>query len=141
MSERNKELARTIAEEVWSRGNYDLVDELIANNYVGHPSEVRGVDGYKQFFADLRHAFPDIHFTVDDAIAEGDRVVVRWTARGTHQGEYEGIPATGKRSEFTGVDALRFVDDKATECWGQVDMLALLTQLGVISLPAREQTA
>lgn len=141
MSERNKALARAIADQVWSRGNYDLVDELIAEDYVGHPSEVRGTEGYKQFFADLRRAFPDVHFTVDDTIAEGNRVVVRWTCRGTHRGEYEGIPPTGRRAEFTGVDALSFVDGKATECWGQVDMLGLLTQLGVISLPPHPQMA
>ncbi|MPZ87206.1 MAG: ester cyclase [Nitriliruptorales bacterium] len=135
MAEQIKTLVRRLVEEVWNRGDYAVVDELVGDDYLGHPSEVRGTEGYKQFFMALRGAFPDIEFTIQDQIAEGDKVVVRWTARGTHDGDYFGIPPTGRAGVITGVEVLKFADGKATTCWGEVDQLGLLQQLGVISLP------
>ncbi|MDP9021282.1 MAG: ester cyclase [Actinomycetota bacterium] len=136
MAEQIKTLVSRLVEEVWNRGDYGVVDELIADDYVGHPSEVRGTEGYRQFFMALRRAFPDLEFTIDDQVADGDKVVVRWTARGTHDGEYFGISPTGRAGVITGIEVLQFADGKATACWGEVDQLGLLQQLGVLSLPA-----
>lgn len=141
MSEQNKGLVRRAVEEVWNLGNYAVVDELVASDIVIHAStpdaEVHGPEGVKQFYTALRKAFPDIHFAIEDQIAEGDRVVTRWTARGTHRGEFNGIPPTGKRGAITGIDIDRIAGGKVVECWPQVDELSLLQQLGVI--PAAEQ--
>lgn len=134
MSEQ-KTLVDRLVEEVWNRGDLAVVDELVGDDYVGHPSDVRGTEGYKEFFAELRRAFPDIQFAIEDQIAEGDKVVARWTAHGTHQGEYFGVPPTGKPGVITGIEVLRFADGKAVECWGEVDQLSLLQQLGVVSSP------
>jgi len=94
MSQQNKMLVRRAVEEVWNRGNFAGADELVAGDYVGHsPSdETHRLAGYRQFFATLRGAFPDIHFTIEDEIAEGDRMVTRWIARGTHTGAFQSIP-------------------------------------------------
>lgn len=137
MSEERKTLTRSIIDEVWNRGDLDLVDELIDDGYVGHPSEVRGTEGYKQYFVQLRAAFPDIRFSIEDQIAEGDRVAVRWTATGTHQGDYAGIPPTGKRGVVTGMTTFHITDGKAVECWTNLDELGILRQLGVLPMPGQ----
>lgn len=137
MSERNKALMRRGIEEVWNQGDFDVADELIASDYVGHqpPDEYHGPDGVKDFFGMLRRAFPDIHFTIEDQVAEGDRVVTRWTARATHQGEFQGIPPTGKSGTVTGITINRFADGKVVEGWTNLDTLGLLQQLGAIPTP------
>jgi steroid delta-isomerase-like uncharacterized protein len=136
MSEQNKMLVRRVLEEVWNRGNFAVVDELIARDYVGHSSiETRGAQGYKQFFVAQRKAFPDIQYTVEDQVAEGDRVVTRWKARGTHRGELMGIPPTGKQGAVTGITIFRIVGGNVVECWTNVDELGMLQQLGVIPAP------
>jgi len=141
MSQQNKMLMRRGIEEMWSRGNDPVVDELIASDFVGHspPDQIHGPAGVKHYFATLRTAFPDIHFTIEDQIAEGDRVVTRWTARATHTGEYQGIPPTGKQSVVTGITIDRVAGGKVVEGWTNFDLLGLLQQLGV--LPAPEQVA
>ncbi|MBI1885725.1 MAG: ester cyclase [Chloroflexi bacterium] len=139
MSEQNKALVRRLIEEVIGRGDFALIDELVAADYVGHSStpETYSREGHKQFFAALRRAFPDLQITVEDQIAEGDKVVTRWTARGTHEGEFAGIPPTGKRAVMTGIYIDRFADGKLVECWTKSDDLGLLQQLGVIPVPAQ----
>jgi steroid delta-isomerase-like uncharacterized protein len=101
MSQQNKALVRRAVEEVWNRGNFAIVGELVASDLLIHSStpgdDIQGPEGVKQFYTTLRAAFPDIHFTIEDQIAEGDRVVTRWTARATHKGEYQGVPPTGKQ--------------------------------------------
>ena len=143
MPEQNKALVRRAVEEVWNKGNYDVVDELAASDILVHAStpdrEVHGTQGVKQFYGALRSAFPDIHFTIEDQIAEGDRVVTRWTARGTHTGAFNGIPPTGKQGIVSGIDIDRIANGKVVECWPNADELGLLQQLGVI--PAPEQVA
>src|SRR5688572_17801988 len=142
MSARNKLVARRAVDEVWNRGNLAAADELVAGDYVGHSSpstdETHGPAGYKQFYAALRAAFPDIRFTVEDQVAEGDRVVTRWTAHATHTGEFRGIPPTGKRGSVTGITIDRVAGGKLVECWTNADDLGLLQQLGVV--PAAGQT-
>ncbi|MGH2538835.1 MAG: ester cyclase [Candidatus Promineifilaceae bacterium] len=137
MSEQNKMLVRRDVQEVWNRGNYVLVDQLVASDYVGHQprNEANGREGYKQFFVMLRAGFPDIHFTVDDQIAEGDKVVTRWTARATHKGQFQGIPPTGKRGEVTGTTIYRVANGKIVEGWTNVDDLGMLQQIGAIPTP------
>jgi steroid delta-isomerase-like uncharacterized protein len=136
VSEQNKILVRRAVEEVWNRGNYAVVDEVTAGDIVVHSSmpgdELHGPEGIKQFYATLRAAFPDIHFTIEDQIAERDRVVTRWSARATHTGEYWGMPPTGKQYVVTGIDIDRIADGKVVECWPIADQLSLLQQLGVV---------
>ena len=136
MSEQNKLVERTLIEEVWNRGNFAVVDKLVSPDFRGHSSlsetDTRGTEGYRQYHVALRAAFPDIHFTIEDQIAEGDRVVTRWTARGTHRAEYAGIPATGRAGVIAGVTTDRIADGRSVECWTSLDELGLLRQLGVI---------
>lgn len=141
MSVHNKAIMRRGIEEVWNKGNFDIVDELVASDYVGHqpPDENLGPEGAKGYFRELRAAFPDIHFTIEDQIAEGDRVVTRWTARATHHGAYQGIRATGKPGVVTGITISRFADGKVVEGWTNFDALGLMQQLGVV--PTAELTA
>lgn len=139
MSERNKSVGRRLIEQVWNRGNFAVVDELIASDYIGHSStpdsETQGREGYKQFYAALRQAFPDLQVTVEDQIAEGDRVVTRWTARGTHTGNFQGIPPTGKQGDITGITIDRIANGKVVECWTNADDLGLLQLLGALPTP------
>jgi steroid delta-isomerase-like uncharacterized protein len=141
MLEQNKALVRRLMEEVWNRGSLAAADELVAGDYVGHSSpagsETHGTPGYKRFFAGLRRAFPDFRVTVEDQIAEGDRVVCRWTARATHQGEYAGIPPSGKQGVVTGTSTFRIADGKVVECWTNSDDLGLLQQIGALLAPAQ----
>lgn len=141
MSQENKRVQRRLIEEVWNQGNYDVVDEFIANDYIGHASspsdETRGPGDYRQYYALLRRAFPNLTFTIEDQIAEGDRVVTRWTARGRHEGEFRGIPPTGRQGTITGITIDRFANGKVVECWTNADDLGLMRLLG--ALPAPEQ--
>jgi steroid delta-isomerase-like uncharacterized protein len=138
--EQNKDLVRRYVEEVSNRQNLDSVEELIAENYTHHrdngaTSDVRGPAYIKQNVSSTRAAFPDAHFTVNEMIAEGDKVAYRWTATGTHQGEYMGIAATGKRITITGTTVLRIENGKIAERWANEDMLGFMQQLGAVTLP------
>jgi steroid delta-isomerase-like uncharacterized protein len=137
MSERNKAIVRRSYEEVLSRGQLEVVDELVSEDFVAHtPShDIRGAAKMRQYVRELRGAFPDLQITVEDQIAEGDKVVSRWSATGTHAGPYQGIPATGKRGRMSGVDIDYVVDGKVVECWTLADNLSLLQQLGVLPMP------
>ena len=137
MSERNTNVIRRAFEEVYNQGNLELVGELVSSDFVAHmPSgDVHGPAGMKQFAAALREAFPDLEVTINDQIEEGDKVVTRWTARGTHTGTFQGIPPTGRRGAMTGIDIDRVVDGRAIECWTNTDDLGLLQQLGVVPAP------
>jgi steroid delta-isomerase-like uncharacterized protein len=134
MSEQNKARIRRVIEEAYSRGNLAVVDEVAASDLVIHaPSQdIRGREGAKQYVTMLRNAFPDLHFTIEDQIAEGDMVVTRWTARGTHKGNFQGLPATGRPIRLMGTDIDRMTDGKVVECWAHVDELGLMQQLGAI---------
>lgn len=143
MSEQNKMIEGRLIEEVWNRGNFAVVDELIAGDYLGHSStpggETHGRAGYKRYYAGLREAFPDLQVTVEDQIAEGDKVVTRWTARGTHQGEFQGIPPTDRQGTITGITIDRIANGKVVECWANADDLGMMRLLGIV--PAPEGTA
>jgi steroid delta-isomerase-like uncharacterized protein len=139
-TEENKALDRRLHEEVYNQGHLALIDELCVPNAVAyHPAmTLHGTEDFKQFAAMYRTAFPDLHYTIEDQIAEGDKVVTRWAARGTHAGEFQGFPPTGKQGSMTGIIIARFVSGKFVESWSNYDALGLLQQLGVV--PSAGQT-
>jgi len=134
--EENKAMDRRFYEEVWNGGNLAVVDEFVAANYVDHDPQptgaLEGVEGIKQSVTMYRTAFPDAHFTIEDQIAEGDLLVTRWRARGTHQGPLMGIPPTGKPAMVTGISITRWASGKVVEGWTNFDALGLLQQLGAV---------
>ncbi|MEO8744070.1 MAG: ester cyclase [Candidatus Dormiibacterota bacterium] len=137
MSEQNKALARRGIEEVFNQGKFDVVGELVARNAVFHDPSVpggkfEGPEGFKQFTQIYRNAFPDIKITINDQVAEGDKVVTRWTGTGTHKGELMGIAPTGKYSTVTGISFERYENGKLVESWANYDNLGMLQQLGVV---------
>jgi steroid delta-isomerase-like uncharacterized protein len=137
MSEQNKALARRGIEEVWNQGKLSAIDELIASNAIYHDPNVpggsfTGPDGLKQFVTIYRTAFPDVRIRVDDQIADGDKVVTRWTATGTHKGDLMGIAPTNKFATVAGVDIELFQNGKVVESWASYDMFGMMQQLGVV---------
>lgn len=136
MTEANKAISRRVVEEVFNAGRLEAAGELVTPDYVGYdpaaPEPIKGVEGLKQQVGGYRSAFPNVQLTIEDQIAEGDRVVTRWTARGTHDGELFGISATGKQATVTGMTIDRIVDGRIAESWDQWDALGLLQQLGAV---------
>ena len=147
MSEQNKALARRSIEEIWNQGKLAVIDQLVASDATFHDPSVpggkfTGPQGMKQFVQIYLGAFPDVRLTINDQIAEGEEVVTRWTATGTHSGELMGIAPTNKRATVTGVDIDRYQGGKVVEAWASYDMLGLLQQLGVaLSLAPAGATA
>ncbi len=135
-AEENKAIVRRFYEEVVNKSNLRLAEELIASNYIEHsapPGLAPGLEGFKQFLTMIGTAFPDIHVTVEDLIAERDRVAARLTIRGTHKGKLMGtILATGKQATWTGIDIVRIAGGKIIERWSERDLLSLMQQLGAV---------
>jgi steroid delta-isomerase-like uncharacterized protein len=135
MSDENKAVAAR-GFEVYSTGNYDIIDEVTSSDYVGHdpalPEPMRGREALKAQAAGYRAAFSDLRITVDQQIAEGEYVVTRWTGRGTHDGELFGISPTGKSVEATGISIARIVDGKIVEDRTEWNALGLMQQVGAI---------
>ncbi len=134
-TEENKAIELRFFEEVVNKGNPAVMDELVAANFVDRaapPGAAPDREGYKQFFAAVHSAFPDFHSTLEDMIAEGDKVVQRFTVRGTHKGEWMGIAPTGKQIEVGGIAIHRLAGGKIVEDWVSWDMLGALQQLGVV---------
>ena len=136
-TEENKALVHRFVEEFWNEGKTNAADELMAPDAEIHmpTGEVLNPDELKIFVGTWRESFPDWHSTFEELIAEEDRVAERWTGRGTHLGELQGIPPTGKRVEAPGSVFYRIVDGRIVEFRGQLDMMSLMQQLGVISSP------
>ena len=132
-SEENKALMSRWIEAVNQR-NLAASDELCAPDFVYHDASktMRGVEPYKQVLSMYLTAIPDLHLTLEDVIAEGDKAVTRQTYRGTHQGNLMGIPATGKQLTLTGMAITRIASGKVVEQWANNDDLGLLQQLGVV---------
>lgn len=141
MSQENKAIARRFYAEVFGQGNMSVVDDLIASDFVDHnppgPGFAPGREGVKQVVGMFRSAFPDLQFAAEDQIAEGDKVVSRLTAKGTHRGEFAGVPATGKTATIGVVDVLRFAGGRVVERWGQADLLGVMQQLGAVPPPGQ----
>ena len=138
ISEENKAKVRRLLEGFFSPEAGSIVDDVVSPDLVDHspmPDQRPGVEGLKEIIVVMRNAFPDGKITVDDLIAEGDRVVARWTLRGTHRGEFMGIAATGKQVSMSGIEIDRFAGDKAVEHWEQADIMSLMQQLGAIPGP------
>jgi predicted ester cyclase len=126
--------------EVLNNGNFALLDELVATEFVEHTAQP-GVPptraGFKQAMIALKTAFPDLRYTIDDSIESGDQIVHRLTASGTMKGDFMGIPATGKRAIWTEIHIGRVANGRLTEHWGLVDQLGMLVQLGIVPAPGR----
>jgi steroid delta-isomerase-like uncharacterized protein len=134
MSDQNKAAARTFF-DIFNSGDVDRLDEIMSPSWVDHdpqnPFAEEGLEGTKKVISMYREAFPDLRVMVEDQVAEGDRVVTRWTATGTHQGELMGITPTGRNSTVTGLSMDRFEGGKIVEGWNNWDTLGMLQQLGV----------
>src|SRR5215212_8197196 len=134
-TERNKAVVRRFVEEVQNQKDWAVFDELNARDFVNlsaPPGMPADLEGGKAFLSAFVNAFPDSHLTIDDMIAEGDRVVTKKTMTGTHTGEFNGIPPTGRRVEIQYVDILRLRDGQIVEHWLSMDQLNFMRQLGVI---------
>jgi len=142
--EKNKEMIRKL-HEIWNTGNLEMVEEIFAPDFVAHfpqSSELperRGMDGVRRGILRIRAAFPDWYEEIKDLIAEGDRVVSRYTSRGTHRGEFWGIPPTGRRISVEEISIFRIAKGKVAEQWCSIDELGRLQQLGVISTFCQEK--
>jgi len=133
VEEQNKKLIVRLIEEM-DKGNFDIFDELSSDDYVCHFSwipEALNREARKQFMKATMVSFPDFNHTIEDVIAQGDKVVIRLTNRGTHKGAFRGIPPTGKEIEYTAIFVGRFVDGKVVETWVEANILGLMTQLGM----------
>jgi steroid delta-isomerase-like uncharacterized protein len=128
-----KGVALRFFEEAFNRGNLDVIGELVHPDLVYHSpdGDIDGLEGARQLVIAMRSDFPDFHVTAEDVLAEGDKVVVRFTDTGTYQGAEFGATAMGKRVTWTGVDIFRIADGKIIEGWGIADMLGLMRQLGI----------
>jgi steroid delta-isomerase-like uncharacterized protein len=136
-TETNKALARRIFEEVLNERNLDLIDELAVADYLEHnplPGQRTGIDGIRDRYTMVLGAF-DPQFTVEDVIAEGDKVVLRWTQSGTHVGEFPGMPPTGRSYRTSGIEIWRVENGKLAEHWDVVDVFGQLIQLGLLPQP------
>ena len=135
MSVENKTILRRFFEEIFNDQNLAVADEIVAVNYINHnaaPGETPGREGLKQYVAYLHSANDGIRFVIEDQVAEDEKVVTRWTATGTHTGEFAGIPATGKAFSLTAINIHRVVDGQIQEGWLEWDALGWMQQLGVI---------
>ena len=137
-TEQNKALVRQLVEEVFNRGNVSRVDEFMAPDFVDHegvPGYPPTREGFKQSIPMLRSGMPDFNATIDDVVAEGDRVVIRMTFRGTQTGEFMGMPPTGKSISVGVIDIFRIAGGKVVEHWGLMDSMAMMQQLGAMPAP------
>jgi steroid delta-isomerase-like uncharacterized protein len=132
--EDNKAVMRRYFNEIWNGRRLELLDDLIAADYVNHaspdPSLPSGAAGLKPVFESVLQTFPDIRFSIDDVVAEGEKVVTRWSMRATQRGEVMGMPACGKQVTLSGISIDRIVDGKITEHWRVQDDLSLAQQVG-----------
>ena len=136
--EQNKEIASRFHEEVVNQKNLSALDDYVATEVVWHnppPGLAAGMEGYKEFFPMLYAAFPDWHATVEDVIAEGDKVVQRITGGGTHKGDWMGIAATNKQVTIKSILIHRIAGDKIVEEWLEYDVMGLMQQLGAAPSP------
>ena len=143
MTTDTKRMIERIPLEVLNKGNFELLNELVAGDFVEHSAQP-GVpptrEGFKQTLIGLKKAFPDLLYTIDDSIESGDRIVHRVTASGTMKGDFMGIPATGKRATWTEIHIGRVANGRLAEHWALFDQLGMLVQLGIVQAPGRVPT-
>ena len=143
-TEENKALVRRFVDEVQSRGNIDALDEICSPEFVNHsapPGVPPNREGVKQLTAMFRQAFPDSYFSVEDMLAEGDKVATRKTFHGSHQGEFMGIPPTGQQVSMELIDIVRIADGRVVEHWAVGDNLGMMQQLGIVPRPGDTEEA
>ncbi|MFN2122681.1 MAG: ester cyclase [Candidatus Promineifilaceae bacterium] len=134
--ETNKAIVRRYFDQVLNEQRHDLAEEFLAENIELQGTGLApGLDAVKQFLTMITAAFPDAHYTVEDMVAEGDRVVARTSFNGTHQAEMQGIPATGKKVSIPGITIFRLDNGKIAEGWVLNDNLSMMQQLGAIPVP------
>jgi steroid delta-isomerase-like uncharacterized protein len=137
MAAENIAVVRRLIDEVWNQRAFDVLDDLFAADAIisesGVPFSIRGPSCAKEGIGAACAAFPDIQVTIEDIVAADDKVVVRWSSRGTHRGEMQGIPPTNRPVTMTGMAIYRFADGKIVEEWMNTDMLGMLRQIAVIA--------
>ena len=138
MADQNAALVHRWFAEVWTQGKATSIDEMMSPGCVVHGLGAGTLDkaGFKRFHSDYRNAFPDVKIVVDQTVTEGDMVAVRWSGAGKHSGDGLGFPATNKRAQFGGMTFVRIQNGKLIEGWNIFDQLGMLTQLGIVRLPA-----
>lgn len=138
-----KALGRRVV-EAWNEGKATVmavVDEVFATDIVYHGGgkDIRGIKDYKQHVIEFYNAFPDLHFTIEDMVVEGDKVAMRVTLTGTHKGEFHGVPATNMKVTGWGISIYRIIGGKIVERWERSDALGFMQQLGAVPPPKKEQ--
>jgi len=131
----NKRIAIAVFPAAWNHGDFGPAETYIHPDVIDHFDNSKGIDAFKGVILGFRSAFPDVQLTVHHEIAEDDLVVHHWTMTGTHDGEFQGIPPTGKALTWTGITVVRIENGKIVERWANVDVLGILAQLGVIPPP------
>jgi steroid delta-isomerase-like uncharacterized protein len=139
-AESNKALSRRVLDEAFNAGNIDVIDELVTTDFVNHdaalPEAMIGPEAAKATISGYRTAFPDLRITIEEQIADDQRVATRWSAKGTHEGDLMGMAPTGKQSTVTGITIDRIVNGRIAESWTNWDTLGMLQQLGVVPVLA-----
>jgi steroid delta-isomerase-like uncharacterized protein len=139
-TEENKEIVRRFFEEGPSKGNINAANELLSPDFVMHvplPASP-GIKGINEVITTCRAAFEHLNVTIEDRVAEGDKVVARFTARGVHKGSFMSLPATGKPITMSGIEIFRIKDSRIVELWGEVNLLGLMQQLGIFPAPGQQ---
>ena len=129
--EENKATIRRFT-DAWNGGNLDIIDEILAADYVWHDTEISGIEPFKNNVSWWRTVFSDLHFVIEDMIAQGDKVAARFTCSGTHKADFAGVPPTGKRVTWTAIVIFRCTGGKIVELWANEDSLGRLQQIGAI---------
>jgi len=143
MSEKHEAIARRVIEEVWNKGKLDAIAELFTPDYVNHDpvNRTKGLEAYKDFVKKYRDAFPDCRLEIDEVFSAGERVAVRWRYSGTHKGQLEGMPPTGRHVTGTGISIDHFSGERIREAFTDWDALGLMQQIGVVTLPGKASRA
>ena len=133
----NEALAHRWHMEIFHAGRLETADEILGPGFVFHMpnQDVRGVEGTKALANAFRTAFPDLRISHEDAVAAGNRVAIRWTATGTHRGDFNGVAPTGKQISLRGIDFYRIEDGKIAEAWIDYNVLEILQQMGAVPPP------
>lgn len=140
-AEQNKAIAHAFFTKAWGEKDLSLAEQTFSPDVVDHFDKAQGLAVVRQLIVNFHNAFPDLKFKLDDEIAEGDKVVHRWTMSGTQKGPLMGIPPTGNHAVWTGITIVRFEDGKIVERWANVDIMAVLVQLGIIPPPPEPPVA
>lgn len=143
MSDKNQAVVRRAIDELWNKGNLNIVDELFTPDHLNDDpvNNVRGGDGLREVVKKYRAAFPDCRLEIDEIFSAGDNVVVRWHYSGTHKNTFEGIPPTGRRATGPGLSIHRFAGDRIKESHTVWDALGMMQQLGLVTLPGKTTKA